>query len=89
MSEGVKVKDYMTRNVITVSPKDTIKEVALKMLETNHDGFPVVDEEGKVIGYVSSRDLLLKDPEIKIEEVMTPDPFVARPSMDLSLMLVE
>jgi len=52
-----KVKDIMTKDVITVAPKTDLK--TLKELFERHDfnSFPVVDK-GKVVGVVSKLDLL-------------------------------
>lgn len=79
----LRVADYMTRNVITLSPDDTVEDAINLIEKTGHDGFPVVDGDGKVIGYVSSIDLLRKDPKMKIGDVMSKDLYVARDFMDL------
>ncbi len=79
----LRVADYMTRNVITLSPDDTVEDAINLIEKTGHDGFPVVDGEGKVIGYVSSIDLLRKDPKTKIRDVMSKELYVARDFMDL------
>jgi IMP dehydrogenase len=79
----LRVADYMTKNVITLKPDDTVSD-AIKLIEkTGHDGFPVVDDKSVVIGYVSSRDLLRQDDGAKIKDVMTKQIFVAREFMDL------
>jgi len=80
---GQKVSDYMTRNVITLNPKDTVRDAISIIEKTGHDGFPVVDNEGRLVGYVSSMDLLKKDLDTKISDVMTKSLYVAREYMDL------
>ena len=53
------VGDYMTRDVETVSPDETVGEVARRIAESvEHSGFPVCDGR-HVEGFVSARDLLL------------------------------
>ncbi len=79
----LRVADYMTKNVITLSPEDTVEDAINLIEKTGHDGFPVVDENRKLIGYVSSTDLLRKDPKTKIREVMSRELYVAREFMDL------
>ena len=79
----LRVADYMTKNVITLLPENTVDEAIELIQRTGHDGFPVVDKSGRVIGYVSSRDLLKKDPEMKIGEIMSRQLYVAREFMDL------
>ncbi len=79
----LKVADYMTRNVITLSPDDTVEDAINLIEKTGHDGFPVIDKDRKVIGYVSSIDLLRKDPKMKIKDVMSKELYVAMDFMDL------
>ncbi len=66
----VKVSEYMTKNVITVSKDDTVKDVIKLVKETGHNSFPVV-ENGKLIGIVSVNDIVGKDDNEKVENVMT------------------
>jgi len=75
------VQDYMTRDVVTVSPDDTVHEVAARITESDeHSGFPVC--EGRhVEGFVSARDLLLEADEEPIFRVMSTDLLVAHPEM--------
>jgi acetoin utilization protein AcuB len=54
----LKVKDIMTRNVVTVSPMNTLEDALLLMQQTRVGGFPVVDALGKLIGIISIRDLM-------------------------------
>ena len=78
------VKDYMTRDVATVSPDDTVRDVASRIAESdNHSGFPVCDGR-HVEGFVSARDLLLKGDDDPIFTVMSTDLLVAHPEMKLT-----
>jgi IMP dehydrogenase len=83
MATKLRVSDYMTRNVITLSPEDTVEDAINLIEKTGHDGFPVIDENKRVIGYVSSIDLLRRDPKTKIKNVMSKELYVARDFMDL------
>ncbi|MEF8814310.1 MAG: CBS domain-containing protein [Halovenus sp.] len=75
------VQDYMTQDVATVEPDDTVKKVARRIVESNdHSGFPVC--EGRhVEGFVSARDLLLMDDREPIFKIMSTDLLVAHPEM--------
>jgi IMP dehydrogenase len=76
-----KVKDYMTRDVATVSPDATVKGVARRIAESDkHNGYPVCDGR-RVEGFVSARDLMLADDEEPIFKVMSQDLIVAHPDM--------
>ncbi|MFB6142495.1 MAG: CBS pair associated ParBc domain-containing protein, partial [Halorientalis sp.] len=82
--EKPRVRDYMTRDVATVSPDDTVEAVARRIAESDeHSGFPVC-EGRRVEGFVSARDLLLADDHDPIFRVMTQDLLVAHPDMKLT-----
>lgn len=53
----VKVKEFMSKPVITCGPKDSIFEVALRMQKERVGHFPVV-EKGKLVGIITSSDLV-------------------------------
>lgn len=52
------VSEYMTSDVITVKMHDSIVDVATDMLEHKHRRRPVVEDDGRLIGQVSCRQLL-------------------------------
>jgi len=56
----MKVADVMTREVISVAPETSLRDVARLLGEHRISGVPVVDAEGACIGVVSEADLLLK-----------------------------
>lgn len=56
--EGLKVKDIMTRSPVTISPMNTLEDVILLMQKMRVGAFPVVDQEGKLRGVISIRDLM-------------------------------
>ena len=47
----IKVKDLMKKNVITVSPEDTVIDAIVRGVEKGIGGFPVVDEQGQFGGH--------------------------------------
>jgi CBS-domain-containing membrane protein len=56
----MKVRDVMTRGVVTVPPEMSLREVARTLTEHQISGVPVVDEDGAILGVVSEADLLVK-----------------------------
>jgi CBS domain-containing protein len=78
-----RVQDYMTREVATVSPDATVGEVARRISESDHNGFPVC-ERRRVEGFVSARDLLLEASDEPIFKVMSKDLVVAHPDMKVT-----
>ena len=55
------VKDVMTARVIWVKKDATFREMATALREYRVSAFPVVDDDGKVIGVVSEADMLAKE----------------------------
>ncbi len=60
----MKVKDVMTKNIITVKPDTPVKDIADIFLKHNIGGVPVVDENGELTGIVTESDLIVKDIKI-------------------------
>lgn len=54
--ETTPVREIMTRGLITVSPKDDVREAARQMAESQVRRLPVVDS-GRLVGYLSIGDL--------------------------------
>ncbi len=77
------VCDYMTPDVATVEPDATVAEVAERIADTGHDGFPVCDGR-HVEGFVSARDLLLADDVDPVFTVMSQELIVAHPEMSIT-----
>ncbi len=87
----LKVSEIMNRNLITVTPQDTVFKVAQLMSEHNI-GSVVVMEKGVLRGIVTERDLISryiakkdgrKPEEVKVEEVMTKEPVIVRDNIDI------
>lgn len=57
----MKVRDVMTRDVVTVRPETPFREVAKELLEHDISGVPVVDAGGRLLGMISEADLVSKE----------------------------
>jgi CBS domain-containing protein len=53
-------KDIMTRDIITVSPTMTVKNLAMTLIKNQISGAPVAGKDGKIIGVVSEADIVAK-----------------------------
>jgi len=84
MMDKKKVKDYMTYDVVTVDAQGTVKDVIDTIKKTHHDGFPVVENSNRVVGYVSARDILFAHPSTPVEQVMSRHLIVADPEMSVN-----
>jgi len=81
--ESLTVEDYMTHEVSTVAPDDTVADVASRIADSGgHTGFPVSSGRD-VHGFVSASDLLLAEDDLPVTEVMSTDLMVAHPDMNL------
>lgn len=56
--QSLKVKDYMTRKLVTVTPQTNVVEAMDMLLNSQISGAPVVDAEGQLVGVLSEADLL-------------------------------
>ena len=54
----MRVKDYMTKEVISVSPSTGITDIYRILREKNIGGVPVVNNEKRVIGIITKKELL-------------------------------
>lgn len=56
----MKVSDIMRRDVVTVTPQTSLRDLAHLLAERQISGAPVVDPDGVVVGIISEADLLAK-----------------------------
>ena len=75
----------MIYDPVTISKEESVGD-ALRLMKENHiGGIPVVDEEGKLLGIVTNRDLRFQtDMNLKIEKVMTCENLVTTTNPDLA-----
>ena len=63
-------REIMTRDVVTVRPETSLKELAKKFVETRYGNMPVVDEAGELVGIISETDLIEQQKPLHIPTVM-------------------
>lgn len=78
------VKDYMTKNVISVSPQTSTSDVIKIMKESDHNSYPVVDDDNKLVGMVTSFDILLKDWADEVKDLMSTKLVVANENLSIN-----
>ncbi|MCS6902094.1 MAG: CBS domain-containing protein [Myxococcales bacterium] len=54
----MRVADVMSRRVHTFSPSQSLREAAQLLSKHDISGAPVLDEEGRTLGYLSRTDLI-------------------------------
>jgi CBS domain-containing protein len=54
----MKISEIMTRDVFTVPPDMSVKELANLLFQKEISGLPVVDKEGHILGMVTEKDII-------------------------------
>ena len=57
----MKIREIMQRDVVTVAPETSLKDVAALLVEHRISGLPVCAEDGRVVGVVSEADIVQKE----------------------------
>lgn len=58
MLHKILVKDYMTRNLVTLQPDNEVLHAVHTMVEHSISGAPVVDKDGKLVGMLTEKDCM-------------------------------
>lgn len=58
--ESLKIQDYMNHYPVTFTADMAIEEASLRFFKTKQIGGPVIDGNGKLIGFLSESDVLAK-----------------------------
>lgn len=57
-SENIKVSDYMSRNLTTFSPEQSVLEVMETLIKKKISGGPVVNQQNELVGIISEGDCM-------------------------------
>ena len=71
MPRNMLVREVMTTEVLTFRPEDTVQEAYTSLVARDVDGAPVVDEDGHVIGMLSTGDLLVQETNLHYPTVVS------------------
>lgn len=89
----MKVEDIMTREVVSVKPETSVREIAHLISEHNFNGVPVIEGE-KVVGMITENDFLTHDFEkihipslIKIIKDLKVSKYLTKNNADISEIL--
>jgi CBS domain-containing protein len=78
----VSIREYISAPVIELKPEATVEDALALIAKTGHQGFPVVTD-GRIVGVVTSADLILAAPHQKIAKLMTANPVTANLDDDI------
>ncbi len=57
----IKIKDIMTTRITAAKADDMVSDIAQVMIEKNYGGIPIVDNQKKLIGMITLKELLDQD----------------------------
>ncbi|GFN39662.1 MAG: IMP dehydrogenase [Marine Group I thaumarchaeote] len=85
VNEVLKVKrsgSVMIENPYVINPAKTVKDALRYMDEKGISGLLVVDDDSKLIGILTSRDVIFESEAKLVKDVMTRDVITARPGIE-------
>jgi CBS domain-containing protein len=71
MPREMPVRDVMTTEVVAFSPDETVQDASARMVDAGVDAGPVVDGDGRVVGMLSSTDLIVRESRWHIPTVIS------------------
>ena len=86
----MQVQDFMSRNVISITPEESAALAARLLARHNLGALPVCDYEGHLQGIVTDRDIIIRcvaadqDPKrVPVQDIMTRELKTVEPSEDV------
>lgn len=92
----MKVGDLMQLDLTLVRPDSTVKEVVSALATAHVSGLPVVDADGRIVGVVSSSDIIAAEAAMSdhtgrvalltqtaVRDIMSPRPYTIGPAADV------
>lgn len=87
----MKVSDIMTKNVVKISPEESVEVAARALTHYNIGALPVCDARGKLCGMVTDRDLVIRcmaankpASDTTVRQVMTNQLISVEPDADVT-----
>jgi CBS domain-containing protein len=71
MPRDTTVGTVMTADVTAFGPNDNVDEAMRKMVDVGVDGAPVVDSDGKVVGVITTGDLIVRESKVHFPTVIS------------------
>ena len=81
-----RAESFVISQPYTIQPDKTVEQARQDMERLDVGGFVVVDEQGKLVGMVSARDVrFVRNPDLFVQDVMTPRQKLITAPADISL----
>lgn len=79
------VEDIMITNATVVRGEDRISHIRELTRKTGHSNFPVVDEQNKITGIITAKDLTIDVPDDElVSRIMSKDPIIVPPKTSVA-----
>jgi len=75
-----RAEDFLSRPVVTLRATETVSEALERLAHVNHQGFPVVDPRGRVLGVVMRRTLSASPGALRVSALVERPPVTIRTS---------
>ncbi len=81
----VQVRDYMVLEVEHLPSSTTVGEAIRRLTRSRHHGLPVTDTQGRLVGFVSAKELLrhAADRDMPLAQIIRPGTYTANPETAL------
>jgi CBS domain-containing protein len=70
MLRDMPVSDVMTTDVVSFTPTENVQTAMQRLVERNVDAGPVLDEAGRVVGMLSTGDLIVEEARVHFPTVV-------------------
>lgn len=71
MPRNLALRDVMTTDVVSFRATDDVREAMETLIERDVDGAPVVDDDGSVVGVITTGDLIVKESRLHFPTVIS------------------
>jgi CBS domain-containing protein len=81
----VRIRDYMVLEVEHFLTTTPIREAIERLTKSRHHGMPVTDDQGKLVGFVSAKELLrhASEGDVPLSRIIRPGTYTAHPETAL------
>ncbi len=71
MPRSTLVRSVMSTDVVTFTPDESVQDATRRLVERDVDGGPVLDADGRLVGMLSSGDLLVQETKLHYPTVIS------------------
>ncbi|QVK18748.1 CBS domain-containing protein [Mycoplasmatota bacterium] len=87
----MKIKEIMTKSVISLKPYNSMKDASILMLEHNIGCIPIIDDDNHPVGIITDRDMIIRglaqnnDGNTRLEDIMTTNLITVNPEDEVGI----